>query len=308
SKRYCSITRDMLCSAGLHWRMTTTEERGPMLIMPRKVCQVGGCLLLLSALFLGLSVSSYSPDDPNSNYYVTDGSTMTWQYPLGVRTVLAVKARLADWALQTFGSGVALLAGIIVLGAWYLIRGRVRSTMAVAWRGLLCLVTVIACVNLACTSVPFRGRQFLAGGFAGKWLADSVVDGLSLGITRFAGGFGSTWLVDNAVAYLSRPGAYGILGMIALGALCVGVRHPILLALRGVLRRIGRGSWALLRYVQQGLVRIGGMTRQGGAIATWLSGIATRRMRPDILQPSDVQQPEMYEDMAPGSPAWPAAT
>src|SRR5712691_8025936 len=28
SKRYCSITRDMLCSAGLNWRMTTTEERG----------------------------------------------------------------------------------------------------------------------------------------------------------------------------------------------------------------------------------------------------------------------------------------
>src|SRR5262249_4922015 len=140
-----------------------------MPMMPRKVCQVGGCLLLLSTLFLVLSVSSYSPDDPSSNHYVSDGSSTIRQYPLGVRTVLAVKARLADWALQTFGSGVALLAGIAVIGAWYLIRGHVRSTMAVAWRGLLFLVTVSACANLAFTSVLIRGTQFHAGGFGGKW-------------------------------------------------------------------------------------------------------------------------------------------
>src|SRR5215831_305939 len=298
----------MLCSAGLHWRVTTTEERGPMPMMPRKVCQVGGCLLLLSALCLMLSVGSYSPDDPNSNHYVSDRSTMLWPHVLGVRAVLAVKSWLADWALQIFGSGVALLTAIAVIGAWYLTRGHLRSTMAVVWRGLLCLVTVSACANLAFTSVHIRGTQFHAGGFGGKWLADSVVDGLSLGIARFVGGFGSQWLVDNAVAHFSRPGAYGILGMIALGALCVGVRHPILTALRGSLRSIGRGSWALVRGVRQGLVKIGGMIRQGGAIARWLGGVVTRRMWPNTLQPSDVQQPEMDEHTAPCSPAWPATT
>src|SRR5215475_892600 len=137
-----------------------------------KVCQVAGFLLLLSGLFLVLSVSSYSPNDLSSNHYVSDGSTVIQHHDVVVTTVLAVKSRLADWSLQTLGSAVALLAGIAMIGAWYLIRGRLLSTVAVAWRGLLCLVTVSACANLAFTSVHIHGTQFHAGGFGGKWLAD----------------------------------------------------------------------------------------------------------------------------------------
>src|SRR5574341_1194694 len=188
----------------------------------RKVCQVAGFLLLLSGLFLVLSVSSYSPNDLSSNHYVSDGSTMIQPHDV-VRAVLAVKSRLADWALQTLGSAVALLTGIAMIGAWYLIWGRLLSTVAVAWRGLLCLVPVSACANLAFTSVHIRGTQFHAGGFGGKWLA------------------------DNAVDYLSRPGAFVILGTMALGILCVGVKHPILTALRRGLRLIVRGSCVLVR-------------------------------------------------------------
>src|SRR5574341_168859 len=212
----------------------------------RKVCQVAGFLLLLSGLFLVLSVSSYSPNDLSSNHYVSDGSTMIQPHDV-VRAVLAVKSRLADWALQTLGSAVALLTGIAMIGAWYLIRGRLLSTVAVAWRGLLCLVPVSACANLAFTSVHIRGMQFHAGGFGGKWLADSVVDGLSWGMVWLVGGFGSKWLTDSTVAYLSRPGAFVILGMVALGVLCVGVKHPILTALRRGLRLIVRGSCVLVR-------------------------------------------------------------
>src|SRR5438270_13679753 len=93
----------------------------------RKLCQVLGFLLLLSALSLVLSVSSYSPDDPNSNYYGSDGSPISRPHDIVVRAVLAVKSRLADWSLQAFGSAEAWLDGIAVLGAWHRIRGRVRT-------------------------------------------------------------------------------------------------------------------------------------------------------------------------------------
>src|SRR5262250_2570627 len=102
----------MLCSAGLDWRMTTTEEKGLMPMVVRKVCQGIGFLLLLSALFLVLSVTSYVPTDPDWNHYKSGGSGMI-QNRGG-----AVGAELADWALQALGCTVALLAGIAVLGAW----------------------------------------------------------------------------------------------------------------------------------------------------------------------------------------------
>ena len=133
----------------------------------KKVCQVIGFLLLLGVLFLVLSVVSYSPDDPNSNHYVSDGSTMFRNHSIVVRAVLAVKARLADWALQAFGSAVALLASIAVIGVWYLLRGRLLTAVVVAGRGLLCLVAVSACADQTFTSVRIRGAQFLAGGFGG---------------------------------------------------------------------------------------------------------------------------------------------
>ena len=40
----------------------------------------------------------------------------------------------------------------------------------------------------------------------------------------------SRWLTESVVMFLSRSGAYAMLGMVALGALCVGVEHPILTA------------------------------------------------------------------------------
>src|SRR5262249_5862902 len=161
-----------------------------------------------------------------------------------------------------------LLAGIAVLGAWCLIRGHVRATVAVAWRGLLCLIIVSAWADLTFTSVRIRGTQFLAGGFGGKWLAGSVGGCLRWCIAGLCCGLGGKWLADYAVAYLSRPGAYMLLGMLALGALCVGVKHPLLTALwNGLrttltalwcgLRTTGRWSWTLVRGVRQGLVWLG---------------------------------------------------
>ena len=272
----------------------------------KKVCQVIGLLLLMGVLFLVLSVISYSPDDPNSNHYVSDGSTMFRNHSIVVRAVLAVKARLADWALQAFGSAVALLASIAVIGVWYLLRGRLLTAVAVVWRGLLCLVAVSACADLTFTSVRIRGTQFPAGGFGGKWLADSVVDCLSWGIARLAGGIGGKWLADISVAYLSRPGAYVVLVLLALGALCVGGKHPIRTALWRGLKAMGHGGWVLVRAVWQGLVGIGSVVRQGWVGARRLSRVVTRLRQANTAQPSYVLQPQAYEHTAPGS-TFPAA-
>ena len=46
----------------------------PMVV--RKVSQIVGLLLLMSTLFLILSVSLYTSEAPNANHYVSDGSTM----------------------------------------------------------------------------------------------------------------------------------------------------------------------------------------------------------------------------------------
>ena len=79
----------------------------PMVV--RKVSQVGGLLLLMSTLLLLLGVSLYTPEAPNANHYVSDGSTMGQQREAIVREALA---SWADWALQGFGSAIALLIGI----------------------------------------------------------------------------------------------------------------------------------------------------------------------------------------------------
>jgi 4TM region of DNA translocase FtsK/SpoIIIE len=243
----------------------------PMVV--RKASQIVGLLLLMSTLFLILSVSLYTPEAPNANHYVSDGSTMVQQHGVVVRRVLA---DWADWALQGFGSVVALLIGMAIIDACCLLRGRIGTAIAVAGRGLLCVVAVSACADLTFTSVRIGGTPFLAGGISGKWLAETVVASLSSGIAEFAGGISSTWLTESAVTALSRSGAYAILGMVALGALCVGVEHPILTALWSGLRAISHASWALLRLVPQGLIGVVWMIRQGVSIVSRLGQAVVR--------------------------------
>ena len=82
----------------------------PMVV--RKMSQVVGLLLLMSTLFLILSVSLYTSEAPNANHYVSDGSTIGQNRGGVVRKALADGA---DWALQGFGGVVALLTGIAVI-------------------------------------------------------------------------------------------------------------------------------------------------------------------------------------------------
>ena len=262
----------------------------PMVV--RKVSQIVGLLLLMSTLFLILGVSLYTPEAPNANHYVSDGSSMG-QNRGGV--VWKALADWADWALG-FGSVVVLLTGVAVIETCCLLRGRMCTAVAVAGRGLLCLVAVSACADLTFTSVRIGGTPFLAGGISGKWLAETVVASLSSGIVGFAGGMSSEWLTESAVTSLSRSGAYAILGMIALGALCVGVEHPILTALWRGLRAISRTSWALLRLVPHGLRGVVWTICQGARIVSRLGQAVGRYRQANVSQPDGDGQSE---------PLWP---
>ena len=165
--------------------------------------------------------------------------------------------------------------------------GTIGTAVAVAGRGLLCLVAVSACADLTFTSVRIGGTPFLAGGISGKWLAETVVASLNAGIVGFAGGLSSKWLTESAVTSLSRSGAYAILGMIALGALCVGVEHPILTALWSGLRAISHAGWALLRLVPQGFIGAVWTIRQGARIVSRLRQAVVRYRQSNMPPPDD---------------------
>src|SRR6266498_4436478 len=256
----------------------------------RKACHVVGILLLVSTLFLVLSVSSYSPGDPTGNCYMSQGKNI-------VRNLGGdVGAGLADWPLQAFGRTVVLLAGIALLGAWCLFRGRFLTAVAVAGRGLLCFAAVSACVYLTFTHEPMWGTA--------KMLAGEHAD---CTVQIFAGGMVGKWLADSAVASLSRPGAYVILGIAAFGGLCVGVKHPLLTALWRGLRSIGRGSWALVGFVPQGLAGIGWVVRQGRASAKCLRGAITRLRQSDIAPPSSMPSSHVHERTEPLLPPMPVS-
>jgi len=130
-----------------------------------KVYQFSGFLLLVCALFLACSVGSYSPHDPAWNTYVSRGGQ-------AIRNLGgAVGASLADMGLQMFGSAVVLLVGIGVVEAWYLMRQQLRSSIAVAWRGLVLLIAGCTALHLLFRGDPFFAPYVLAGGISGQWLA-----------------------------------------------------------------------------------------------------------------------------------------
>lgn len=135
-----------------------------------KISQIGGFLLLVIALFLGFSISSYSPDDPAWNTYTSPGAYEIRN--LGGR----VGAKLADLSLQLFGTTVVLVVGIGLVEAWYLMRRQWRSGLAVAWRGLLLLIAASSALHLFFQNDPVFASYVAAGGISGHWFA-------SLGLT-----------------------------------------------------------------------------------------------------------------------------
>ena len=172
-----------------------------MLVMTRRMSQLMGFLILVSMIFVLLSVGSYSLDDPAWNHYTSPEVIDVDN--LGGR----VGAFFADWGLQLFGSTVFVFIACTALGAICLMRARLRPIVGAAWRGLLLIVALSTLAHLYWIDDPFFEGGLLAGGASGQWLAEFLVP------------------------YLKLPGTYAVAG---LSVLCVLLSCARLSLLKGV--------------------------------------------------------------------------
>jgi DNA segregation ATPase FtsK/SpoIIIE, S-DNA-T family len=195
-----------------------------MSVAVRKVCQISGFLLLVSMLFVALSVGSYSASDPAWNHYVSHGAAVV-QNLGGI-----MGAYVADVALFLLGSMVFLLVGMAVGTAWYLMRQHLRAALSIAWRGLVCLAAVSMTAQMLFASDPFFGPEVLAGGTVGQWLA------------------------SMSVHYLNRVGTSLVIVAAVILALFVGVeRQPLDAAGWRCLQSCGAWGWGLCQRLRQTL-------------------------------------------------------
>ena len=160
-----------------------------MLVMTRRMSQLMGFLILISMIFVLLSVGSYSLDDPAWNYYTS-------------REVIDIEnfggwvgAFLADWGLQLFGSTVFVFIVCTALGAICLMRARLRPAIRTAWRCLLLLVAVSMLAHLYWVDDPFFEAGLLAGGVSGQWLAELLLPYLKLSGTYAVAGLAVLWVL-----------------------------------------------------------------------------------------------------------------
>lgn len=177
-----------------------------MLVTVRRMSQLMGLLILISMIFVLLSVGSYSLDDPAWNYY-TSHEVIDIEN-LGGR----MGAFIADWGLQLFGSTVFVFIACTALGAICLMRARMRPVIGAAWRGLLLMAVVSTLAHLYWVDDPFFKAGLLAGGVSGQWLAEFLAP------------------------YLKVSGTYAVVGLSALVVLLSGTRLSLF---RRVRRLVG---------------------------------------------------------------------
>ena len=179
-----------------------------MLTMARRMSQLMGLLILVSMIFVLLSVGSYSLDDPAWNHY-TSREVINIEN-LGGRT----GAFLADWGLQLFGSTVFVFIACTALGAICLIRARVRPIIGAAGRGLLLIVAVSTLAHLYWLDDPFFEAGLLAGGASGQWLAEFLVPYLKLPGTYAVAGLSVLWVLWSCTRLSMLKGARQVAGAV----------------------------------------------------------------------------------------------
>jgi S-DNA-T family DNA segregation ATPase FtsK/SpoIIIE len=205
-----------------------------MSISVKKMCQVGGFLLLISMLFLALSVGSYSVNDPTWNHYMSRrGATV--QNLGGI-----VGASLADWGLQFLGSTIVLLIGVGCIGALHVMRGRLTSMVNVAWRGTMLLASVSIGTHLLLPGDRLFGTGVFTGGLLGKTFAEVLVH------------------------YVNPFGAYLMVGAAGILALFIGVDYrPLWQAVRRGFAMIDPYSRRIAGRAKSWLKALGGVRWKG---------------------------------------------
>ena len=176
-----------------------------MLVMTRRMSQLLGFLILVSMVFVLLSIGSYSTEDPAWNYY-TNREVASFAN-LGGR----VGAFVADWGLQLFGTTVFVLIGCAAVGAFCLLRARARLVLAAAGQSLLLVGAASILAHLHWLDDPYFEADLLAGGASGQWLAELLIP------------------------YLKHVGTYAVAGVVVLSVMLSCVRRSLFGAIRRLL-------------------------------------------------------------------------
>jgi len=139
----------------------------------RRLSEFVGVSLFALALMWLISLASYSPSDPV--WFFTTGSELA-PSNFGGR----VGAFLAELSYQLLGYSAYLMPLVLVVSGWHYFWCRVPDAAYTKLVGACLLFGCVAAfLSLAFGSLRIAGRELLAGGYIGKWLAAALAEYLN---------------------------------------------------------------------------------------------------------------------------------
>ncbi|HEX9669813.1 MAG TPA: DNA translocase FtsK 4TM domain-containing protein, partial [Thermoanaerobaculia bacterium] len=164
-------------SAETHVPLVVSRKRGtaPPALSPEKSRELLGILLVAVALFLGLALGTYHPEDPSFFHRtISDASrTRNAAGPVG--------AEIAALAFQFLGASCLAVPLFLLVGGWR--RLRRRNGEKVVGRGigaLLLLAALPALLQVLVVEIPWRQGTVAAGGAFGVVLSELLLARLNL--------------------------------------------------------------------------------------------------------------------------------
>jgi DNA segregation ATPase FtsK/SpoIIIE, S-DNA-T family len=138
----------------------------------RRLSEFVGVAMFGLALMWLISLASYNPADPV--WFFTTGHAAPANF--GGR----VGAFLAEASYQLFGYSAYLIPIVLVVSGWHYFWCRVPDAAYTKLVGAgLLFACVAAFLSLAFGTLRIAGRDLLAGGYIGKWLAGTLADYLN---------------------------------------------------------------------------------------------------------------------------------
>jgi S-DNA-T family DNA segregation ATPase FtsK/SpoIIIE len=139
----------------------------------RRLSEFIGVAFFALALMWLISLASYSPSDPV--WFFTTGTDST-PANFGGR----VGAFVAELSYQLLGYSAYLVPVVLVVSGWHYFWCRVPDAAYTKLVGAgLLLTSVAAFLSLAFGSLTIAGRELLAGGYIGRFLASSLAEYLN---------------------------------------------------------------------------------------------------------------------------------
>jgi DNA segregation ATPase FtsK/SpoIIIE, S-DNA-T family len=140
----------------------------------RRLSEFVGVVLFACALMWLLSLASYSPND--AVWFFTTGGRDLTPSNFGGR----VGAFLAEFSYQSLGYSAYLIPIVFVVTGWHYFWCRVPDAAYTKLIGAgLLFACVAAFLSLAFGTLTISGRELLAGGYIGRWLAGTLAEYLN---------------------------------------------------------------------------------------------------------------------------------